>query len=87
MDIVTILFAVLLQVGGIAGGWMAWRQRKQADAVEAAPKWRDESLDDWRREREAQVEAERVQRVERAALEPASTEEREEARRQQRIGG
>jgi hypothetical protein len=33
------------------------------------------------------VEAERVQRVERAALEPASTEEREEARRQQRIGG
>ena len=87
MDIVTILFAILLPVGGIAGGWMAWRRQKQTDVAEAAPKWRDDSLDSWRNERDMRVESERAERVERADLEPGSTEEREEARRQQRIGG
>ncbi|MEX1103809.1 MAG: hypothetical protein WED87_06150 [Dehalococcoidia bacterium] len=87
MDIVTILFAVLLPVGGIAGGWMAWRRQKQADVVEAAPRWRDDSLDDWRKQRDEDIEVERASRAARAELEPGSTEEREEARRQQRIGG
>ncbi|MGH2607524.1 MAG: hypothetical protein ACRDHF_00425 [Tepidiformaceae bacterium] len=88
MDFVTLLFAFVLPVGGIAGAWAAWRHQKRGDEAEVeARKWRDDSLDDWRRERDEQVETEREARVERAELEPASTEEREEARRQQRIGG
>ncbi len=88
MDVVTLLLAFVLPVGGVLGAWAAWRRQKRTDTVVAeSSKWRDDSLDEWRRERDHQVEAERQARTARADLEPASTEERDEARRQQRIGG
>jgi hypothetical protein len=88
MDFVTLFFAFLLPVGGTLGAWAAWRRQKRADTAVADPaRWRDDSLDAWRRERDEQTEADREVRTARADIEPSSTEERETARHQQRIGG
>jgi hypothetical protein len=54
-------FGVILFVGGIAA-WLVSRKGASFDQPENK-QWRDDSLDDWRREREAQAEAEREQRV------------------------
>jgi hypothetical protein len=82
-----LLFAIALPVLGIAGAVAALRMQRKADEREAAPKWRDDSLDDWRKQREAEIEAERSERAAHPELLEGSSEEREEARRQQRIGG
>ncbi len=87
MDPVTLIFAVGLPLLGILGAAAAMRSRRRQDEHEKAPKWRDESLDDWRQQREAAAEEERLERASRPELEEGSTEEREEAKRQQRIGG
>ena len=49
---------VLMVLGGVA----AWRQSKKDGPEAPDASWRDESLDDWRREREEQIEAERLAR-------------------------
>jgi hypothetical protein len=88
MDFVTLFFALLLPVGGVLGAWAAWRRQKRSDATAIdQARWRDDSLDQWRRQRDEQAETDREARAARSDLEPASTEEREEARRQHRIGG
>ena len=57
-----------------------------------APKWRDTSLDDWREQRDAEVEAERQARLKNPpkaddAPETATGGDDTQTRRHQRIGG
>lgn len=56
------------------------------------PQWRDTSLDDWRRERDAKVEAERQARLasppkQTSAPETATGADDTQTRHHQRIGG
>jgi hypothetical protein len=72
-----------------AGAVAAWMQTRKGDARPAVkPEWRDTSLDDWRQERDAAAEAERLQR---ASDERAGTATGDEARQErethQRLGG
>lgn len=56
----TVGFPVVLAIGGI----LAWRKSRQTNDIRpAAGTWRDDSLDDWRKEREAELEAERARRA------------------------
>ena len=61
--------------------------RKSQQASEQ--KWRDDSLDDWRRERDATIEAERQARAleRKQGLVEGSGEEEAAPVRQQRLGG
>ncbi len=79
-------FPILIVAGAIA----AWRMAKAEHAPgESQPEWKDDSLDDWRQERDAAAEAERAARGEthRTDLTEGSTEEKEQTKRHQRIGG
>jgi hypothetical protein len=78
-------FPILMFVGGIA----AWRMsKKQVEDAEKPPAWRDDSLDDWRRERDAQAEAARATRpAELRELSTGSEQEQETTKKHQRIGG
>jgi len=77
---------VLMAVGGIA----AWRMSKKENStfVEKAA-WRDDSLDDWRKQRDAEADQERVTRAstEGTLHEGGAAEEKSETQRHQRIGG
>ena len=76
--IAAIAFPMLLFVGGIA----AWQMSKHSDAAEAQNNWRDESLDEWRRERDAEVARARAERLNHLVqYEPRTDEEQQEASR------
>lgn len=68
------------------GAVFAWLTTRR-EANDEKPAWKDTSLDDWRRERDTQVEAERQARAKSADLHTGSERENEEARNQERIGG
>ncbi len=56
----TVGFPLVLAIGGI----LAWRKSRETAVIKpAAGTWRDDSLDDWRKEREAELEAEREHRA------------------------
>jgi hypothetical protein len=75
---------LLMGVGGIA----AWRMTKKQDQVSTEkPAWRDDSLDQWRKDRDVEVEKERIARVNSDLHEGAAAEEKAETVRHQRIGG
>ncbi len=81
-----LISAVGLPLLMFAGGIAAWRRSTAKDRDTEAAAWRDDSLDEWRRNREEEQEQERVARAEA----PASTTVRaegEETTRHQRIGG
>ena len=81
-----VLIPFLLGIGGTAA-FLASRRREEQDRDRAAA-WRDDSLDDWRKEREAMAEEERARRTaEVAETHAGSTEERDEKKQHQRIGG
>lgn len=85
-------FAILLRLGmplALAiSGIVVWRMSKREnDPHHQKPQWRDDSLDDWRRERDANVEAERAQRASDPELYAGAEREQESTERQQRIGG
>ena len=70
------------------GAIMAWRMSKKENILDEKPAWRDDSLDDWRKQRDAEAEAVRDERVSQAAdLSGAAAEEKTEKKRHQRIGG
>ncbi len=74
----------------VGGAIAAWRMSKAENAPGAIkPEWKDDSLEEWRKERDASAEAERATRSaeERAGLNEGSTEEKEQTKRHQRIGG
>lgn len=70
------------------GAIMAWRVSKKENVQVERPAWRDDSLDEWRKQRDAEAE---VIRGERTSQPPdasgAATEEHTEKKRHQRIGG
>ncbi len=77
---------LLMAIGGIA----AWRMTKKENSTEIEkPAWRDTSLDDWRKQRDADADVERKQRAENPAAlhEGAAAEEQAKTQRHQRIGG
>lgn len=79
-----LAFPLILAVGGIA----AWRVSKRDQTQdETGPKWRDDSLDDWRKERDAAAEARRATRAESPEDPTGRGDEQSEEKRHQRIGG
>ena len=60
MGLLGLGIPLLMAIGGI----LAWRVSKKGDQQREDPQnqWRDTSLDDWRRERDAQAEEERLRR-------------------------
>lgn len=82
--LVRLAFPLLLAVGGIA----AWRiNKRERERDESPPAWRDDSLDDWRRERDADAEARRVERANDPTLATGRAEEQAEQKKHQRVGG
>ena len=82
--LMAVVFPVLMAVGGIA----AWRMSmKQSDEAEK-PGWKDDSLDDWRKERDALAEQARAARpLENTHLSTGSEEQQETKKHTQRLGG
>lgn len=79
-----IVFPILFVIGTIG----AWRKNQRENETKATT-WRDDSLDDWRRERDENAVVDRETRV---TLEGefqggGETEEVSERRHQQRLGG
>ncbi|MBI2767474.1 MAG: hypothetical protein HYX53_16385 [Chloroflexi bacterium] len=77
---------ILMAVGAV----MAWRISKRENVRDSKPsEWKDDSLDDWRRQRDAAIEAERQARL----ANPGATHEGGErdaegdVKRHQRLGG
>lgn len=73
-------------------GLLAWRIARRDGGFDAPekPAWRDDSLDDWRRERDARMEEERLHRQSQLHEgERTGKEEVQETQRQQhtRLGG
>ncbi len=84
--VMMMMMPFLLGMGGVA----AWRASKRTEERERerAAAWRDDSLDEWRRERERIAEEERARRAaEVTETRAGSTEERDEKKQHQRIGG
>ena len=89
MGLLEMIPAVGLSVLMAVGAVLAWRMSKKENKADPdQPLWRDDSLDDWRKERDAEVETERLQRIQEAKQHGgAAAEEQSEKKRHQRIGG
>ena len=91
MGLLPLLSAIGFPVLMAVGGWYAWRISKREARPEATKAlWRDDSLDDWRTTREAEIDGDRLARLERAdavQFEGGSTGDGGEPIRIQRIGG
>ena len=75
---------LLMAFGGIA----AWRLSKNEGANPETPAWRDDSLDDWRKERDAVAEERRASRpAELREMRTGQEEQQETTKKHQRIGG
>jgi len=85
--LMAVVIPVLMFVGGIAA-WQSTKRHNEKVESESAG-WRDDSLDDWRRERDEAAEAERLRRASTndTTLSTGRAEEQNEAKRNQRIGG
>jgi hypothetical protein len=82
-----ILFALGMPVAMIVSGVAAWRMSKKENTKPETPQWRDDSLDDWRKERDAQMEIERAQRPRESLLKTGQEEQTETTKKHQRLGG
>lgn len=92
MDIFILISSIglpLAMVVGAIAGWRILKRDQQAQIEQQKNGWRDDSLDDWRRERDATAEVERAARAieEGAALTTGRAEEGVQTKRNQRIGG
>ncbi|MEX2081410.1 MAG: hypothetical protein WEC33_07310 [Dehalococcoidia bacterium] len=83
-----IVLPALMFFGGLAA-WRASRSRQVELDSPSGEAWRDDSMDDWRKERDASAETERIARLTdpEGTLKTGRAEEQEETQRQQRIGG
>jgi hypothetical protein len=85
---VALISAVAFPITMLIGVIAAWRMSKKENAVIIEqPGWRDDSLDDWRKERDAEADRIRVMRHEDPTHEGGAAEEKAETVRHQRIGG
>jgi len=88
MSILQLFSAVGLPLMMAVGAIAAWRMtRKENTTSIEQPAWRDTSLDDWRKERDAEADSVRAARLEGEPHEGAAAEEKSETKRHQRIGG
>jgi hypothetical protein len=89
VNIFQLFGAVGLPVAMVIGAIAAWRASRKEDVPEEKPTWRDDSLDDWRKERARQADEERVARA--ASPESRTTtgkaEEQATEKKHQRLGG
>lgn len=84
------LLGLAIPVAMAVGAVAAWRMTRGAQRrEEEAPAWRDDSLDEWRRERDDAAAAERAARtsVARDGLTTGQASDEGETRKHQRIGG
>ena len=85
-----IVSAVVLPILMLVGGIAAWRvsMRQQVEKPEAE-RWRDDSLDDWRKERDARADEARANRPAELRETVTGQEEQQETTttKHQRIGG
>ena len=92
MSFVVLLSSVglpLAMVIGAVAGWRIMKRNQQVEIEQQKNSWRDDSLDEWRHERDASAEAERATRVasDGSALTTGRAEEGAQTKRNQRIGG
>ena len=79
-----VAFPLMMVFGGIA----AWRMSKTDSTKPDTPTWHDDSLDEWRKERDQQAEAARASRpAEQQHLATGAEEQQEVKKHQQRLGG
>ncbi|MCC7366006.1 MAG: hypothetical protein IT303_16700 [Dehalococcoidia bacterium] len=85
----SMLLSIGLPVVMIVSAFAVWRMPKKPRPGEpgAPGTWKDDSLDDWRRERDAAAELERADRVANPGLHDGAEREGEGKERHQRIGG
>ncbi|OAI41394.1 hypothetical protein AYO38_03690 [bacterium SCGC AG-212-C10] len=85
------VFAIAFPVGMFIAGIVAWRLSKQeAKKDREPPAWRDDSLDEWRKQRDLELEQERAIRSKpgaRATDDTATARDAAETKKNQRIGG
>lgn len=89
MNAFQLFGAIGLPIAMVIGAIATWRAtRKESTPVEK-PVWRDDSLDDWRRERSRQAEEERASRGQQpqADVKTGRAEEESVQKKHQRIGG
>ena len=80
----------LAMVIGAVAGWRMMTKGEKAEVEQQKNAWRDDSLDEWRRERDAAAETERLSRISaptRKSTTAGRAEEESEPARHQRIGG
>lgn len=80
----------LAMVIGAIAGWRIMKKGEKAKEEQQKNAWRDDSLDEWRRERDSAAEAERLSRVASPTGKTTTAgrgEEEAEPVRHQRIGG
>lgn len=85
-----LLLGLGMPIAMAVSGVVAWRASKQDSAKPENPTWRDDSLDDWRKERDAAQEEQRATRSTpqaRAKTVTGSEEQQETAKKHQRLGG
>ena len=82
-----VLMALGMPVAMFAGGIAAWRASKRQDDRPETPAWRDDSLDDWRKERDAEAEHRRKNRANEPHTSTGSEEQQETTQHHQRLGG
>ena len=92
MSILTLLSSIglpLAMVIGAIAGWRILKRDQRAEVEQQKNGWRDDSLDDWRRERDERAETERAARAieEATALKTGRAEEGAQTKRNQRVGG
>ncbi|MGE0601794.1 MAG: hypothetical protein AB7J35_19765 [Dehalococcoidia bacterium] len=79
-----IAFPFLMIFGAIA----AWRISRTDSTKPDTPSWRDDSLDEWRKERDQQAEQARASRpAEQQHLATGSEEQQDTKKQHQRLGG
>lgn len=82
------IFGVGMPLALTLGGLAAWRVTRTRDQREASkPNWKDDSLDEWRRERDAQAEVERAERAANPERAASASGDESEPVRHQRLGG
>lgn len=87
MLISAIGFPAVMAIGGIAAWRITRRRDTTVNPVAEQPQWRDKSLDDWRRQREAEAEAARQRRAEEPQRPPTDEETRSTEQTRTRMGG
>jgi hypothetical protein len=81
-----LVFPLVLGGGAIAA-WRISKRNAAGPTATGSTSWRDDSLDDWRKERDANAEAHRTERAANPEEATGRGDEQSQEKRHQRIGG